>query len=61
MSDGLSYKSNEYPCVVTLRFKSEGEAADVLQEIPHESRTCDYNENEMGQNIYYITHGENHD
>lgn len=52
------YKPEDYPIVVTLRFKSGGEAEDVLQEIPHESRKCDYNENEAGQNVYYITHGD---
>lgn len=46
--------SSDYLHVVTLRFRSTGEAEDALHELENEVRSVRYNENEMGQNIYYI-------
>lgn len=44
----------DYPCVVVLHFRSPGEAEDALHEIENEVRSVRYNENQQGQNIYFV-------
>lgn len=45
---------NDYPYVVTIRFRTTGEAEDALHELENEVRSVRYNENEIGQNIYFV-------
>lgn len=46
---------NDYPVVVTLRFADKDHAETVLHDIEYEFQTVEWNENERGQNIYYVT------
>lgn len=48
------YNPSDYPAVVTLRFRNFHEAEDALHELENEVRSLTYNENETGQNIYYV-------
>lgn len=46
--------SSDYPHIVTIRFKTPGEAEDALHELENEVRSLRYNQNQIGQNIYFV-------
>lgn len=48
---------SNYPHVVTIRFRTTAEAEDALHELENDVRSVRYNENEIGQNIYFVDHG----
>lgn len=55
-SDG-QLNPNDYPHVVTLRFKTTAEAETALHELENDVRSLRYNESQIGQNIYFVDHG----
>jgi len=49
------FDPQDYPCVVTLRFRDANKAEEILHHIQDEEHTAvNYNESERGKNIYFI-------
>lgn len=54
MPSNEALNPGDYPCVVTIRFRTPGEAEDALHELETDVRSVRYNETEAGQNIYFV-------
>jgi hypothetical protein len=57
MPSTVEFNTSDYPCVVTLRFHTPGEAEDALHDLENEVRSLRYPEGTEGQNVYFVDHG----
>lgn len=50
----MLFDPEDYPHVVTLRFRTENEAEQALHDLEGDVWSVDYNDDEIGRNNYYV-------